>query len=145
MPSYHHKMIERFVQQHAGKLCLGVMASGVVLYNALEFLSPKDSEFDYYDQHNAHDKRPLTLEQARLQAMIENAKSASWQENLNTALVAQEKFMLGNERGEKNPKFMKEIDRRSYQLMKEQQEKLQQERKEADEDPKRRPTTTKFW
>ena len=144
MPSYHHRMIERLVQQHAGKLCLGVMASGVVLYNALEFLSPKDSEFDHYDTVG-HDKRPLTLEQARLQAMIENAQKASWQENLNTALVAQEKFMLGNERGEKNPSFMKEIDRRSHQLMKEQQEKLQQERKQAEEDPKRRPTTTKFW
>ncbi|KAL3910495.1 MAG: hypothetical protein SGARI_002098, partial [Bacillariaceae sp.] len=119
------------------------MASGVVLYNALEFLSPKDTEFDYYDE-TGHDKRPLTLEQARLQAMIENAQKSSWQENLNNALVAQEKFILGNERGEKNPKFMKEIDQRSHQLMKEQQAKLQRERKDAEEDPKRRPTTTKF-
>jgi hypothetical protein len=137
-------MIERFVQQHAGKLCLGVMASGVILYNALEVFSPKDTEFDYYDSVG-HDKRPLTLEQARLRAMIENAKSSTWQENLNNALVAQEKFMLGNERGEKNPKFMKEIDQRSHQLMEEQQEKIQQEMKDNQEDPKRRQTTTKFW
>lgn len=147
--------MERFVVAHAGKLSLGIMASGVVLYNVTEYLSPSvvdtSSSFKLRDGSSAYGSQshtgssnqtlPLTIEQARLRAMIENAQQSTWQQNLDNALVAQEKFMLGNERGEKAPAFMKKIEARSQELMQEAEQQRQLEM----EKEKKRKVTTKIW
>jgi len=36
----------------------------------------------------------VTAQQAMLQAMIENAKSSTWEENLQNAAIAQKNFMI---------------------------------------------------
>ncbi|KAG7374795.1 hypothetical protein IV203_013890 [Nitzschia inconspicua] len=143
--------MERFVVNHAGKLALGIMASGVLLYNVTEYLSPsvvdtsssrrRDVSHAYGSQGHDTKPPPMSIEQARLRAMIENAQQSSWQQNLDNALVAQEKFLLGNERGEKSPEFMKKIEARSKELMEqaEQQQRLEIERE------KKRKLTTKIW
>ncbi|KAG7349032.1 hypothetical protein IV203_011629 [Nitzschia inconspicua] len=96
--------MERFVVNHAGKLALGVIASGVLLYNVtvVDRSSSRLRDVSHAYGSQGHDTKPppMTIEQARLRAMIENAQQSSWQQNLDNALVAQEKFMLGNERGE---------------------------------------------
>lgn len=81
-------------------------------------------------------KRPMTLEQARLRAMIENAQTSSWQENLDNAASAQAQFMLPG-RPMKKPDFMQEIDKRSMEIMKEHNAELEKDRQ-------RRPTT-RIW
>lgn len=148
--------MERFVVRHSGKLATGVIASGVVLYNVMEYLSPsttttssastrmRDGSPHYGSSGSSSsrdDNSNLTLEQARLRAMIENAQQSTWQQNLDNALVAQEKFMLGNERGEKSPAFMKQIEARSQELMQqaEEQHKLDLEKE------KKRKLTTRMW
>jgi hypothetical protein len=81
-------------------------------------------------------KEPMSLEHARLRAMIENAQTSSWQENLDNAASAQALFMLPG-RPMKKPDFMEEIDKRSLEIMKEHNSQLAKE-------SQRRPTT-KIW
>lgn len=101
-------------------------------------------------------QRPLmSLEEARLRAMIENAKEASsWQENLDKAAAAQEQFMLPGRPREGVPRFMMDIERRSRELLKEDQaarafEAAQAKKDEGDEwfggTPKRSNTKTRMW
>jgi hypothetical protein len=47
------------------------------------------------EQYASLAKKPvMTMERARLQAMIENAQESSWRENIANATFAQERFML---------------------------------------------------
>jgi hypothetical protein len=141
-------MIERIIRDHSGKLAMGIMASGVVLYNVMTELQLRNGSIGFgSQQQQRHDENSgetaplLTMEQARLRAMIENAQQSTWQENLDNALIAQEKFMLGNERGEKEPEFMKKIEARSQELIQqaEQRRQLDLERE------KKRKITTRMW
>jgi hypothetical protein len=141
-------MIERIVRDHAGKLALGIMASGVILYNVMTESQFRDGSLPYgsQQQDNEYSGKAapapvLTIEQARLRAMIENAQQSTWQENLDNALVAQEKFMLGNERGEREPEFMKKIEARSQELMQQAKQKRQLDL----EKEKKRMVTTRMW
>jgi hypothetical protein len=124
------------------------------------------------EHYSKHAPRPtMTLERARLQAMIENAKESTWKENIANATFAQERFMLpgryhpdddndyvghattnGGSSGNNNnnstarisyPKnnFMKKIDERSREIMQQHEAQLELER----EKEKRRKLTTKFW
>jgi len=106
----------------------GFAAAGIVTWNVLEFLEGPPA----VDPK----KQPMTLEEARLRAMIENAQSSDWRENLDNAVTAQEQFMLPGRPHEK-PKFMEEIDRRSLEIMKEQHEEVAKE--------KQRKPTTRVW
>ena len=78
--------------------------------------------------------RPLSFEEARLQAMIENAQKSTWQENLDNAMKAQERFMLPN-RTHETPAFVEKIDRRSREIVREQNHQQEELSKR----------TTKFW
>ena len=72
----------------------------------------------------------------RLQAMVENALKSSWQENLNNAFDAQERFMLPGRDHGGDPKFVKKIDRRADELLKKQDKRRKKKAslaKEADE------------
>ena len=80
----------------------------------------------------------MTMEEAKLRAMIENAQScSSWQENLENAASAQDHFMLPG-RHQVTPNFMMEIDKRGLEIMKEQHDELEKEKK-------RKATTTRLW
>ena len=66
------------------------------------------------------DVRPASFEEARLKAMIENAQSSSWQENLDNAMQAQERFMLPG-RNHQAPDFLEKINRRGHEILREEQ------------------------
>ena len=107
---------------------------GLLCWNVLEFLEGPQQQ---QQQQQSSKPQPMTLEEARLRAMIENAQTSSWQENLDNAASAQEHFMLPG-RSHPTPDFMTKIDQRSLEIMKEQHEALEREKK-------RKPTTTRIW
>lgn len=101
----------------------------------------RDSEeksSNYLEQMN----NPTSLQEAQLKAMVENAKKSSWKENLENAVDAHSRFMLPGiaGKGENTPEYVKKIDERSEEIMREQEEKQEQERR-----LKQDPTRTKFW
>jgi hypothetical protein len=102
--------------------------AGLVSWQVMEYLegpTTKDSQ-----------KQPMTMEEAKVRAMIENAQTSSWQENLDNAASAQQHFMLpGRPHG--TPNFMMKIDKRSLEIMKEQHKELEKEKK--------RKPTTRIW
>ena len=64
--------------------------------------------------------RTKSRDEMRLQAMVENALKSSWKENLDNAFQAQERFMMPGRDHGKDPKFVRKINRRVDQLMKQQ-------------------------
>ena len=171
---------------------------GIVWYSTLEYLEPRNdddrvvvggtatqggsgmnsqdddglylghrSAGEHYSKHAA--KPAMTMERARLQAMIENAQQSSFQENIANATFAQERFMLpgryhpdddtdytaGGGGGGKDSKerklpsypkknnLMKKIDERSREIMEQHQQQLQIDSDREKE--KRRKLTTKIW
>ncbi len=109
----------------------GFTAVGLICWNVLEFFDGSPSE-----NNTPTKKQPMTLEEARLRAMIENAQTSSWQENLDNAASAQDQFMLPG-RPHVTPDFMTKIDQRSLEIMKEQHEEIEREKK--------RKATTRIW
>lgn len=143
---------------------------GLGLYTVLEYLEPIDSAksivYDGGDDNNGVDSSndlylghprgttehyrknataTMTVERARLQAMIENAQQSTWQENIDNATMAQERFMLpGRPHHDKNgepPAFMKKIEARSQEIMQQHEKRMELERQKE----KRRKLTTKMW
>jgi len=103
-------------------------AAGVITWNILEYLEgPPDVD---------PTKQPITLEEARVRAMVEHAQISNWRDNLDNAAAAQAHFMLPG-RPMKKPDFMEEIDKRSLEIMKEHNSQVAK-------DTQRRPTT-KIW
>ena len=99
-----------------------------------KMMEPLDSESNISDRQK---RKVMSLEEARLRAMIENAKDSSWKENLDNAVTAHERFMLpGRQNGV--PEFVKNIDKRSQEILKDQQDQFEKERK-------RKNTVTQFW
>ena len=107
----------------------GFTVVGLLTWNMLDFLAGPQPQ-------PSKEKQPMSLEEARLRAMIENAQTSSWQENLDNAASAQEHFMLPG-RSHPTPDFMTKIDQRSLEIMKEQHEALEREKK--------RKATTRIW
>jgi hypothetical protein len=84
---------------------------------------------------DAHHK--ISLHEAQVQAMIENARNSSWRQNLENAVDAQERFVLPNRQHVKDvPEYVQRIDERSKEILTVQQERND---KEADE------KSTRFW
>ena len=100
---------------------------GIVLFKIVD---------DGHEDYKRDPKQKMTLHEARLIAMLENAKESSWQENLENAVEAQEQFMLpGRQRDV--PKFMNQIDQRSMEILKNQHDKIDKD--------KMRKETTRMW
>ena len=81
--------------------------------------------------------------EAQLAAMVENAKSSSWQENLRNASDAQQRFMLpGGDivNDVDTPEYVKRIDERSQEILREDTERRERERQEESD-----PSRTRFW
>lgn len=81
--------------------------------------------------------KKMTMEEARLAAMVENARKSSWKENLDNALQAQDQFMLPGQF--EKPEFMDKIDKRGLEIMKSQHDRIERQEEE------KRKETTKFW
>lgn len=81
--------------------------------------------------------------EAQLAAMVENAKSSSWQDNLRNASDAQQRFMLPGrqiDNGADMPEYVKRIDERSQAILREEIERQEKERLEESD-----PSRTRFW
>mmetsp|Transcript_12483 Transcript_12483/g.31431 ORF Transcript_12483/g.31431 Transcript_12483/m.31431 type:complete len:145 (+) Transcript_12483:83-517(+) len=134
-----HNSFLRYAQTHPKSMTMGLLGGstlvGVVLFRIID----GGNESDY--KRNSDQK--MLLGEARLIAMLENAKESSWQENVENAIDAQEQFMLPG-RNRKEPKFMDKIERRSMEILHNQHEKLDEEesvkRKKEEEEG-----TTNFW
>eukprot|EP00591_Stephanopyxis_turris_P017489 CAMPEP_0195540964 /NCGR_PEP_ID=MMETSP0794_2-20130614/50845_1 /TAXON_ID=515487 /ORGANISM="Stephanopyxis turris, Strain CCMP 815" /LENGTH=165 /DNA_ID=CAMNT_0040675047 /DNA_START=7 /DNA_END=504 /DNA_ORIENTATION=+ len=67
-------------------------------------------------------QRPKSEKQAYLEAMIQNAKSSSWRENLKNASNAQQMFMLpGRRPDEQHEVFLEKIGHEKERIMEMQQ------------------------
>jgi hypothetical protein len=126
---------ELFLQaarSHPGSLTMitvgGSAFAGWILFTIIENRQQDESHIEA--------RKTMSHEQARLRAMIENAKESTWQENLDNAVKAQEHFMLPG-RSKEVPDFMANIEQRSMDIMKKQQEKMEREKK--------RKITTRMW
>lgn len=127
-----HRLLIQYANSHPGTATLvllgGSTVAGIGLLNIID---------NGNDPYARDPKEKMSMEEARFIAMVKDAKESSWQENLENAASAQDRFMLpGRQRD--SPKFMNKIDRRSKQIMKKQHEEIDREKAEED-------TTTTFW
>lgn len=127
-----HLSFLRYAQTHPKTLTTALLGGttivGIVLFKIID-----DDDAAYMRDP----KQKMSIEEAQLIAMLENAKDSSWQDNLENAVSAHEQFMLPG-RNRDTPKFMDQIDRRSLEIMKNHHKKI-------DKENMRRETTTKFW
>jgi hypothetical protein len=117
----------------------GSVLVGVVLWNILDTPQTNSTIHDMHKQHHSSGKRqPMSIEEARLRAMIENAKDSTWRENLDNAVSAHNNFMLPGRGNQMEPEFLRNIDERSTRILKENQDQINKENK-------RKATVTRFW
>jgi len=132
MKNQAHRLLLQYANSHPGTATLALVGASTGVGVAL--LKVIDNGDDPYKRDP---KEKMSMEEARFIAMVKDAKESSWQENLENAASAQDRFMLpGRQRD--SPKFMTEIDRRSMKIMKKQHAKIDREKAEED-------TATKFW
>eukprot|EP00532_Pseudo-nitzschia_australis_P005052 CAMPEP_0168183662 /NCGR_PEP_ID=MMETSP0139_2-20121125/12724_1 /TAXON_ID=44445 /ORGANISM="Pseudo-nitzschia australis, Strain 10249 10 AB" /LENGTH=149 /DNA_ID=CAMNT_0008105029 /DNA_START=250 /DNA_END=699 /DNA_ORIENTATION=- len=105
-------------------------------------------------RRNANEK--MSPEEARLIAMLENAKESSWRENIETAVDAQERFMLPGRPHKHNTsqgKFMDKIEKRSREILRNQHEQIDQNERRRQrnndvddtEETKENNSTISYW
>ena len=155
MISYYHQMFLRYAQTHPKSLGISLLG-GTTLMSIILFKIIDDGHEDYnYAKKRSSNQTKMTIEEAKLIAMLENAKeSSSWQENVDNAVNAQEQFMLPG-RQRKVPKFMDKIDQRSLEILQNQRNKIDDDgdndndewnRKLKEEDGSGEETTSiDFW
>lgn len=120
----------------------GFTATGLISWTLLEWIDDYRHGNDNNDElFHASGGKKMSLEEARLRAMIENAQESSWQENLDNAATAQERFMLPGRQSyhDAKPDFMAMIDKRSLEIMENQHAQVDETRKQQ------RKPTTQIW
>ena len=121
-------MFLRYAQTHPKSLGLSLLG-GTTLMSIILFKIIDDGHEDYNyakKRNNDPNHTKMTMDGARLIAMLENAKESSSKENVENAVNAQEQFMLPG-RHRNVPKFMDKIDRRSLEILKKQHHKIDNE------------------
>lgn len=134
-----HNAFLRYAQTHPKSMTMGLLGGstlvGVVLFRIIDGGNDND--------YKRNPDQKMSVGEARLIAMLENAKESSWQENVENAIDAQEQFMLPG-RNRKEPKFMDKIEERSMEILRNQHDKLDEEerikRKNKEEEG-----STNFW
>lgn len=138
--------------EHNPKASTALLVAGTAVSCAaiVAFIELRD-RYDYYYQKQPEGTNgtstssttptnsKVTPQEAQLAAMLENAKQSSWQENLRNANDAQQRFMLPGrdvDEGKDAPEYVKRIDERSGEILREEKERLE---KEND------PSKTRFW
>ena len=93
------------------------------------FIELKD-RIDYMKKggRTSSDDTNVSLEEAQLAAMLENAKKSTWQENLRNASDAQDRFMLQNieDDGIGTPEYVKKIHDRSKEILRDEERKREE-------------------
>jgi hypothetical protein len=126
-----HRVFLNYAQSHPGTLTLA-MLGGTTLAGVVAVKIVENGE-----SYTRDSQEKMSWEEARLIAMLENAKESSWTQNLENAVDAQGQFMVPNAEGEV-PEFMSKIDQRCMEILKDQHAKIDKERG-------RKLTKTKYW
>jgi len=101
-------------------LVFTMASSGLLGYMSMDYVLKRQAETErlmlqnYHRVHQPQDGE-ISEKMAMVTAMIQNAKTSSFQENLDNAFDAQDRFMLGSQ-GQEEPAFMKRIRKRSEKL-----------------------------
>ncbi|VEU44663.1 unnamed protein product [Pseudo-nitzschia multistriata] len=120
-----HRAFLRRAQTHPKSLAMAILGgstvAGVVLFRII------DGNDGVRGVENLH-ARKMSLEEARLIAMVENARESSWRENIENAVNAQEQFMLPGRRqqGKNLNSLMEKIDKRSQEIIRDQHQEIDQ-------------------
>ena len=134
-----HKTFLRYAQTHPKTMSMALLGgsalAGFVLFRIIDGGGNDDGRRD------ANQK--MSQSEARLIAMLENAKESSWQENVSNAMDAQEQFMLPG-RNRKEPKFMERIEQRSMEILRNQHKKIDDEKRRKREEEEEEGMT-RFW
>lgn len=106
---------------------------------------------DEQTPRKSHQRHPISLQEAQLRAMIENARESTWQQNLENAVTAHRRFMLpgrehnnnnndesGRQQRQAEEQLVANIEQRSVQILKQQELEMEREKK-------RKATVTRFW
>lgn len=125
------RLLNRYAQSHPATLTLGILVGSLGAGVTALMI------FDDSEKYKRNPKEKMSFEEARLIAMLENAKESSWQENLENVADAQERFILPSRQGGDVPDFMKQIDQRSVEILQKQHELIDKR--------KQRKETTRFW
>eukprot|EP00534_Pseudo-nitzschia_fraudulenta_P010905 CAMPEP_0201216658 /NCGR_PEP_ID=MMETSP0851-20130426/189637_1 /ASSEMBLY_ACC=CAM_ASM_000631 /TAXON_ID=183588 /ORGANISM="Pseudo-nitzschia fraudulenta, Strain WWA7" /LENGTH=142 /DNA_ID=CAMNT_0047506245 /DNA_START=55 /DNA_END=483 /DNA_ORIENTATION=+ len=132
-----HNLFLRYAQTHPKSLTMGMLGGstlvGVVLFGIID-----DGDDNSYKRDP---QQKMSMEEARLIAMLENAKESSWRENVENAIDAQEQFMLPG-RQRKEPKFMDRIEQRSTEILRNQHNSIDEEEKRKRE---KGDDITSYW
>ena len=102
------------------------------------FIELKD-RIDYMEKGAAAtDSSDLSLNEAQLAAMLENAKNSTWQENLHNARDAQDRFMLAQNEdgGNGTPEYVKIIHDRRQEMLRDEGRRREQAKDSS---------STRFW
>jgi hypothetical protein len=134
-----HNTFLRYAQTHPKSMTLALMGGSTLVGVFLFRIIDGGNDNDY----KRNPKQKMSLDEARLIAMLENAKESSWRENVENAIDAQEQFMLPG-RGRKEPKFMDSIEQRSVEILRNHHEKIDEEERERREEEEEENTTS-FW
>jgi hypothetical protein len=134
-----HNTFLRYAQTHPKSMTLALMGGSTLVGVFLFRIIDGGNDNDY----KRNPKQKMSLDEARLIAMLENAKESSWRENVENAIDAQEQFMLPG-RGRKEPKFMDSIEERSVEILRNHHEKIDEEERERREEEEEENTTS-FW
>eukprot|EP00527_Entomoneis_sp_CCMP2396_P006059 CAMPEP_0198144152 /NCGR_PEP_ID=MMETSP1443-20131203/13606_1 /TAXON_ID=186043 /ORGANISM="Entomoneis sp., Strain CCMP2396" /LENGTH=150 /DNA_ID=CAMNT_0043807503 /DNA_START=141 /DNA_END=593 /DNA_ORIENTATION=+ len=141
-----HTWFLRTTHSHP-KMMVSGLAAGTIVFFVLgvqvfdAFLPPDNVDFDI---------NKMTIEEAKVAAMVENSRTSSWKENLNNALEAQDQFMLPGAKFNNKPKFMDKVEKRSLEIMKSQHDWIDRENEEKHErfvreNEEKKKETTKIW
>jgi len=123
----------KYVRSNPGTSTLAMLGGSTMMSIILFNLIVSDPS----SQINNSRKEKMSIKEARLQAMLENAKENSWQRNLEIAAEAQDRFMIPNGRRDA-PEFMNDIDKKSTEILEKQHAAIDEKKKQKD-------TTTRFW
>ena len=127
------RLLLQYARSHPGTSTLAIIGGTVAIIGCTSVICGEilDLSQRRSEQRRRDPKDKISIDDARLHAMVKNAKETSWRENLDNAASAQEHFMLP---GIPNtyPKFMSKVDNKSVEILKNQHEKIDREKSDED-------------
>lgn len=125
MKHHYQRRIQEFLEHRFPAFVVGTLGGSLAIGWVSWSLFKRNFVIDEIDAPGKG-QRARTLREAQLQAMIENAASSTWQENLDNAMQAQTRFMLPNRR-HSEPAFVRKIDERSREILRQDETKTRED------------------
>lgn len=124
-----HRFVSSIRDNHFAKFAVATVAcSSLVGWAALQLLLPLPNT-----NNTTHGKESMTHDEAMVRAMIQNAQSSTWQENLENAAMAQERFVLpGRGHSATQEEFLQDIKQKSHAMMRENEAKKKEREEQVE-------------